>query len=69
VPVDTPPPPQQVVTESHYVPYEVDNTSKAHTWADEQLVRKYPGSVELVNSRNSMVKQFLAGAGIKNASN
>ena len=59
--VDTPPPPQQVVHETHYVPYERDSFAAAHQWACEQLARKFPGSVELLTCLDSLIKQALAG--------
>jgi hypothetical protein len=59
--IDTPPPPQRVVPETHYVPYEQDQFAKAHQWAGEQLVRKYPGSVDWLMSLDSLIKQQLAG--------
>jgi hypothetical protein len=58
--VDTPPPPQQTVRETHYVPYEQDLFAKAHQWACEQVVRKYPGSTEVLHTQDSLIKQYLA---------
>lgn len=60
--VDTPPPPQQVVPETHYVAYERDEFARAHQWACEQLARKFPGSVELLSSLDSLIKQQLNGS-------
>lgn len=59
--VDSPPPPQQVVPETHYVSYERDEFARAHQWACEQLARKFPGSVELLSSLDSLIKQQLNG--------
>ncbi|MEO0532218.1 MAG: serine protease [Planctomycetota bacterium] len=59
--VDTPPPPQRVVSETHYVPYQRDDFARAHQWASEQLVRKFPGSVEMLASLDSLIKQQLNG--------
>lgn len=57
--VDTPPPPQQVVPETHYVPYEQDQYARAHQWASEQLARKFPGSIEMLTTLDSLIKQQL----------
>ena len=59
--VDSEPPPQQVVPETHYVSYENDEFAKAHQWACEQLARKFPGSVEMLTSLDSLIRQQLAG--------
>ncbi len=59
--IDTPPLPQQVFTENHYVPYETDSFARAHTWASEQVVRKYPGTTEVFATLDSLIKQFLSG--------
>lgn len=61
VAIDTPPPPQQVVPETHYVSYQRDDFARAHQWASEQLVRKFPGSVEMLASLDSLIKQQLNG--------
>lgn len=61
VAVDTPPPPQQIVPETHYVSYERDEFAKAHQWACEQLARKFPGAVEMLASLDSLIKQQLNG--------
>lgn len=61
VAVDSPPPPQQVVPETHYVSYQRDDYAKAHQWASEQLARKFPGSVELLTSLDSLIRQQLNG--------
>jgi Trypsin-like peptidase domain len=59
--VDTPPPPQQSVPESHYVPVERDEFARAHQWAREQVARKYPGATEILSTLESLIKQQLAG--------
>lgn len=58
--VDSPPPPQRTVPETHYVSYEVDAFAKAHQWASEQVVRKYPGAAEIMQAQDSLIKQHLA---------
>jgi hypothetical protein len=59
--VDSPPPPQRTVPETHYVSYETDSFAKAHQWACEQVARKYPGASELLHAQESLIKQCLAG--------
>jgi hypothetical protein len=59
--VDSPPPPQQTVPESHYVPVERDDFARAHQWAREQVARKYPGATEVLSTLESLIKQQLAG--------
>lgn len=61
VAVDTPPPPQQSIPESHYVPVERDSFARAHQWAREQVARKYPGATEVLTTLESLIKQQLAG--------
>jgi hypothetical protein len=58
--VDTPPPPQQTVPETHYVPYEKDSFARAHQWASEQVARKYPGAAEVLQAQDSLIKQYVA---------
>jgi hypothetical protein len=58
--VDTPPPRQRTVPETHYVPIEKDSFAKAHQWASEQVARKYPGATEVLQAQDSLIKQFLA---------
>jgi hypothetical protein len=58
--VDSPPLPQRSVTETHYVPYELDSFAKAHQWASEQIARKYPGAAEILQAQDSLIKQHLA---------
>jgi hypothetical protein len=58
--VDSPPPPQQTVPETHYVPVERDDFARAHQWASENVVRKYPGATEVLTTLDSLIKQQLA---------
>ncbi len=58
--VDTPAPPQQTITESHYVPVQRDDFARAHQWAREQVARKYPGATEALTTLESLIKQQLA---------
>jgi hypothetical protein len=59
--VDSPPPPQRTVPETHYVPVEKDSFAKAHQWASEQVARKYPGATEVLQAQDSLIKQYIAG--------
>jgi hypothetical protein len=58
--VDSPPPPQRTVPETHYVSVENDSFAKAHQWASEHVVRKYPGATEILQAQDSLIKQYLA---------
>jgi hypothetical protein len=58
--VDSPPPPQRSVPETHYVPVEKDSFAKAHQWASEHVARKYPGATEVLQAQDSLIKQFLS---------
>ena len=58
--VDTPPPPQRTVPETHYVSVEKDSFAKAHQWASEHVARKYPGASEILQALDSLIKQYLA---------
>ncbi len=60
--IDSPPPPQQTVPESHYVPVQRDDFARAHQWAREQVARKYPGATEVLTTLESLIKQQLAGS-------
>jgi hypothetical protein len=60
VAVDTPPPPQRTVPETHYVSVEKDSFAKAHQWASEHVARKYPGATEILQAQDSLIKQYLA---------
>jgi hypothetical protein len=58
--VDSPPPPQPTVPETHYVSVEQDTFAKAHQWASEHVARKYPGATEILQALESLIKQYLA---------
>jgi hypothetical protein len=58
--VDSPPLPQRTVPETHYVPVEKDSFAKAHQWASEHVARKYPGATEVLQTQDSLIKQYLA---------
>lgn len=59
VPIDSPPLPQQVASETRFAPYQVDDYSQAHAWAREQMARKYPGSTDLLEAEQAMIRQYL----------
>lgn len=61
VAVDSPPPPQRIITETQFAAYEKDTYAQAHAWAQQQLARKYPGSVDLLETEKQLIKQYLAG--------
>jgi hypothetical protein len=58
--VDSPPQPQRTVPETHYVSIETDSFAKAHQWASEQVARKYPGATEVLQTQDSLIKQYLS---------
>jgi hypothetical protein len=58
--VDSPPPPQQTVPETHFVSVEKASFAKAHQWASEHVARKYPGATEVLQAQDSLIKQYLA---------
>jgi hypothetical protein len=60
VAVDSPPPPQRTVPETHYVSVEQNSFAKAHQWASEHVARKYPGATEILQAQESLIKQYLA---------
>lgn len=60
VTVDTPAPPQQVVTEMRNVIVEKDSHSDAFVWAAAEVLRKYPGSVDTIELLKSLIHQYLA---------
>jgi hypothetical protein len=39
---------------------EQDSFAKAHQWASEHVARKYPGATEVLQTQESLIKQFLA---------
>ena len=63
--VDSPPPPQAIVPETRFAPYERDTFAEAFSWAEGELVRKYPGSVSTLEAMKGFIDQFLSAKGIK----
>lgn len=58
--VDTRPVPPRVVPETHYVEIPDNHFARAHQWASEQIMRKWPGATEVVAAQDSLIKQHLA---------
>ncbi len=67
VTVDSPPPPQAIVPETRFAPYERDTFAEAFAWAEAEMARKYPGSVSTLESIKGLINQFLAAKGVKSA--
>ena len=65
VTVESPPPPQAIVTETRFAPYERDTFAEAFAWAEAELVRKYPGSVSTLAAMKGLINQFLSAKGVK----
>ncbi|RLS59547.1 MAG: hypothetical protein DWH91_00060 [Planctomycetota bacterium] len=65
VTVESPPPPQAIVTETRFAPYERDTFAEAFAWAEAELVRKYPGSVSTLEAMKGLINQFLSAKGVK----
>mgnify|MGYP007059515113 FL=1 len=63
--VDTPPPPQAIVPETRFAPYERDTYAEAFAWAETELVRKYPGAVSTLETLKGLIQQFLSAKGVK----
>lgn len=65
VTVDSPPPPQAIIPETRFAPYERDTFAEAFAWAEAEMARKYPGSVGTMESIKGLIDQFLSGRGVK----
>jgi hypothetical protein len=65
VTVDSPPPPQAIVPETRFAPYERDTFAEAFAWAETELVRKYPGAVSTLETLKGLINQFLSAKGLK----
>lgn len=63
--VESPPPPQAIVPETRFAPYERDTFAEAFAWAEAELVRKYPGSVSTLEAMKGLINQFLSAKGVK----
>ncbi|PQO39358.1 hypothetical protein C5Y96_05750 [Blastopirellula marina] len=59
VTMENPPPEQITRTHTEYVPVETDRYAEAHAWAREQIVRKYPKTVDAVETLQSLIDQYL----------
>ena len=67
VTVDSPPPPQAIVPETRFAPYERDTFAEAFAWSEAELARKYPGSVGTLESLRGLIDQYLAAKGLTRA--
>lgn len=65
--VDAPPPPQAIVPETRFAPYERDTFAEAFAWAEVEMARKYPGAVSTLETLKGLISQFLSAKGIKPA--
>ena len=65
VTIESPPPPQAIVPETRFAPYERDTFAEAFAWAEGELVRKYPGSVSTLEAMKGLINQFLSAKGVK----
>ena len=67
VTVDSPPPPQAIVPETRFAPYERDTFAEAFAWSEAELARKYPGSVSTLETLRGLIDQYLAAKGLTRA--
>lgn len=67
VTIDSPPPPQAIVPETKFAPYERDTFAEAFAWAEAEIARKYPGSVGTLETLHGLISQYLAAKGLKPA--
>ena len=58
------PPPQTIVPETRFAPYERDTFAEAYAWAEGELARKYPGAVGTLESLKGLIDQYLSAKGI-----
>lgn len=65
VTIENPPPPQAIVPETRFAPYERDTFAEAFAWAESELVRKYPGAVSTLEALKGLINQFLSAKGVK----
>jgi thiol-disulfide isomerase/thioredoxin len=65
VTVESPPPPQAIVPETRFAPYERDTFAEAFAWAEAEMVRKYPGAVSTLEAMKGLINQFLASRGYR----
>jgi hypothetical protein len=59
--VDAPTPPAREQIETQIVNVENDNYQRAHEQARQHVVRRYPGSQEVLEAELSLTRQFMAG--------
>lgn len=63
--IDSPPPPQAIVPETRFAPYERDTYAEAFAWAEAEMARKYPGSVGTMETIKGLIDQYLSSKGLK----
>lgn len=61
VSIDAPPTPQYRGVDQRFVTVELDRYAHAHAYAKEQLARRFPGAVNVLEAEASLIDQFLAG--------
>ena len=65
VTVDSPPPPQAIIPETRFAPYERDTYAEAFAWAEAEMARKYPGSVGTMETIKGLIDQYLSSKGVR----
>lgn len=60
VTTESPPPPQHVVNSQSFVPYATDQYRRAHQQAREQLAKRYPSSIDMLEYEQSLIDQYLS---------
>ncbi len=59
--IDAPAVPPKERIDTQFVNVESDNYQRAHEQARQQVVRRYPGSQEILEAELSLTHQFLSG--------
>lgn len=57
--IESPPLPPVTHVEQTFVPYETSEYEQAVAWATDQMARKYPGQVGMLENFKSMIQQKL----------
>lgn len=63
VTIQQPAPPQQIIREPQFTPYEVNSHAEAYAYAADQVGRQYPGSIGTIETINGLMRQFLNSKG------
>lgn len=61
IPLDREPQPGRVHETTRFVEHPVDDYRAAHQWAREQLGRRSPGTISMLEQEQSLIEQYLAG--------